>query len=119
MASTILFLLPSFPFTASFLTPREKAIAQARVNRDHRPQSHGGMSGWEGFKAVVNDFNAWALMVIYASCECIPLSKAPRTDFNSPVNVGVATISYFLPTVCVTACAYTHIHPLTTFLTHS
>ncbi|EIW53507.1 MFS general substrate transporter [Trametes versicolor FP-101664 SS1] len=82
MASTILFLLPSFPFTASFLTPREKAIAQARVNRDHRPQSHGGMSGWEGFKAVVNDFNAWALMVIYAS-----------------FNVGVATISYFLPTL--------------------
>lgn len=73
MASTILFLLPSFPFTASFLTPREKAIAQARVNRDHRPQSHGGMSGWEGFKAVVNDFNAWALMVIYASCGYILL----------------------------------------------
>ncbi|CDO68592.1 hypothetical protein BN946_scf184996.g23 [Trametes cinnabarina] len=75
-------VLPSFPFTASFLTPREKAIAQARLNRDHRPQSHGGMNGWEGFKAVVNDLNAWMLMIIYAS-----------------FNVGVATISYFLPTL--------------------
>ncbi|KAH9848661.1 major facilitator superfamily domain-containing protein [Lenzites betulinus] len=82
MAFVILLLLPSFPFSASFLTPRERAIAQARLNRDHRPQSHGGMNGWVGFKAVVNDVNAWALMLIYAS-----------------FNVGVATISYFLPTL--------------------
>ncbi|KAI0705499.1 MFS general substrate transporter [Earliella scabrosa] len=82
MAFAILLLLPSFPFTASFLTPREKAIAQARVNRSHRPQSHGGMSGWQGFKAIVNDVHAWALMTVYAS-----------------FNVGVATISYFLPTL--------------------
>ncbi|KAI8990724.1 MFS general substrate transporter [Trametes punicea] len=82
MAIALLLFLPSFPFTASFLTPREKAIAQARLNRDHRPQSHGGMNGWAGFKAVVNDLNAWALMIIYAS-----------------FNVGVATVSYFLPTL--------------------
>ncbi|OSD00480.1 MFS general substrate transporter [Trametes coccinea BRFM310] len=82
MALFILLFLPSFPFSASFLTPREKAIAQARLNRDHRPQSHGGMNGWAGFKAVVNDVNAWMLMIIYAS-----------------FNVGVATISYFLPTL--------------------
>ncbi|KAH9885262.1 MFS general substrate transporter [Cubamyces lactineus] len=82
MAVAVLLFLPSFPFSATFLTPREKAIAQARLNRDHRPQSHGGMNGWAGFKAVVNDLNAWALMVIYAS-----------------FNVGVATISYFLPTL--------------------
>ncbi|KAI0325735.1 MFS general substrate transporter [Cubamyces sp. BRFM 1775] len=82
MAVAVLLYLPSFPFSATFLTPREKAIAQARLNRDHRPQSHGGMNGWAGFKAVVNDLNAWALMIIYAS-----------------FNVGVATISYFLPTL--------------------
>ncbi|KAI0664161.1 MFS general substrate transporter [Cubamyces menziesii] len=82
MAVAVLLLLPSFPFSATFLTARERAIAQARLNRDHRPQSHGGMNGWAGFKAVVNDVNAWALMIIYAS-----------------FNVGVATISYFLPTL--------------------
>ncbi|KAJ4492230.1 MFS general substrate transporter [Lentinula edodes] len=82
MASVTLFLLPSFPFSASFFTPREKAIAQARVNRDHRPQSHGGMTGWQGLKAIVVDPNAWMFMSIYAS-----------------FNVGVATISYFLPTL--------------------
>lgn len=73
MASAILIFLPSFPFSASFLTPREKAIAQARVNKDHRPTSHGGMTGWEGFKAVVKDLNAWFLMLIYASCKSFKL----------------------------------------------
>ncbi|RDX40819.1 MFS general substrate transporter [Lentinus brumalis] len=82
MAFMILLFLPSFPFSNSFLTPREKAIAQARLNRDHRPQSHGGMTGWQGFKAIVNDLHAWLLMIVYAS-----------------FNVGVATISYFLPTL--------------------
>ena len=70
MAFVTLFFLPSFPFSSSFLTLREKAIAQARLNRDHRPQSHGGMTGWQGFKAIVNDVHAWALMTVYASCEC-------------------------------------------------
>ncbi|KAF8800650.1 MFS general substrate transporter [Phlegmacium glaucopus] len=82
MALMILFFLPSFPFSASFLTPRERAIAQARLNRDHKPQSHGGMTGWSGFKAVVADINSWLFMLVYAS-----------------FNVGVATISYFLPTL--------------------
>ncbi|KAJ3979320.1 MFS general substrate transporter [Lentinula detonsa] len=82
MAFVTLLFLPSFPFSASFLTPREKAIAQARVNRDHKPQSHGGMTGWQGLKAIVVDLNAWMFMSIYAS-----------------FNVGVATISYFLPTL--------------------
>ncbi|KII91689.1 hypothetical protein PLICRDRAFT_136092 [Plicaturopsis crispa FD-325 SS-3] len=79
MATVILLLLPSFPFSATFLTPRERAIAQARL-RDNKPQSHGGMSGWQGFKAVVCDINSWMFVLIY-------------TCFN----VGVATISYFLP----------------------
>ncbi|KIY43386.1 MFS general substrate transporter [Fistulina hepatica ATCC 64428] len=82
MAVAILLFLPSFPFTATFLSPRERAIAQARVDRDHRPQSHGGMNGLGGLKAVLLDINAWMFVVIYAS-----------------FNVGVATISYFLPTL--------------------
>ncbi|KAF8153184.1 MFS general substrate transporter [Crassisporium funariophilum] len=82
MAVMILLFLPSFPFSATFLSPRERAIAQARLNSDHKPQSHGGMSGWTGFRAVISDLNAWLFMLIYAS-----------------FNVGVATISYFLPTL--------------------
>ncbi|KAF9474852.1 MFS general substrate transporter [Pholiota conissans] len=82
MAVMILFFLPSFPFSATFLSPRERAIAQARLNRDHKPQSHGGMTGWNGFKAIISDVNAWMFMLIYAS-----------------FNVGVATVSYFLPTL--------------------
>jgi len=69
MAFMILMFLPSFPFSSTFLTPRERAIAQARLNSDQKPQSHGGMSGMAGFKAVVSDPNAWMFMLIYASCE--------------------------------------------------
>jgi len=68
-ATIILFFLPAYPFTATFLSPRERAIAQARVDRDHKPQSHGGMTGWEGFKSVVGDPHAWMFMLIYASCQ--------------------------------------------------
>ncbi|KAF5348887.1 hypothetical protein D9756_009798 [Leucocoprinus leucothites] len=82
MGTVVLLFLPSFPFSASFLSPRERAIAQARLNSDHKPQSHGGMTGWQGFKAIITDPNAWLFMTIYAS-----------------FNVGVATISYFLPTL--------------------
>lgn len=63
----ILLFLPSFPFCATFLSPRERAIAQARLNRDQSPQSHGGMTGWGGFKAVISDVNSWLLMLVYAS----------------------------------------------------
>lgn len=70
MATVILLWLPSFPFTAKFLTPREKAIAQARL-RDHKPKSHGGADGWEGFRLVVTDLTAWMFVILYVSCEFI------------------------------------------------
>lgn len=82
MAVMILLFLPSFPFSSTFLNARERAIAQARLDRDHKPQSHGGMTGWQGFKAIVTDLNAWLLMMVYAT-----------------FNIGVATVSYFLPTL--------------------
>ena len=101
MGIAILLFLPSFPFAASFLSPREKAIAQARL-RDHKPQSHGGMTGWNGFKAIVSDPNSWLFMLVYASCRVflyLPVKSSNKQAFLS-VNVGVATISYFLPVVC-------------------
>jgi len=82
MAFMILLFLPAFPFSARFLTPRERAISQARLNRDQNPQSHGGMTGWKGVIAIVSDINAWLFTLLYAS-----------------FNVCVATISYFLPTL--------------------
>ena len=101
MGTVILFFLPPFPFSASFLSPRERAIAQARLNQDHKPQSHGGMTGWQGFKTIVADPNAWLFMTIYASCErLLSLSEMVQIlILRLPVNVGVATVSYFLPTV--------------------
>ncbi|RPD69880.1 hypothetical protein L226DRAFT_526256 [Lentinus tigrinus ALCF2SS1-7] len=64
------------------------AIAEALLNRHHRPQSHGDMTVWQGFKAIVNDVHAWLPMIVYAS-----------------FNVGVATISYFLSTLGFTPLA--------------
>jgi len=69
MAFMILLFLPSFPFSAAFLTPRERAIAQARLNRDQKPQSHGGMSGWKGVIAIISDLHAWLFALLYASCK--------------------------------------------------
>ncbi|TFK31679.1 MFS general substrate transporter [Crucibulum laeve] len=82
VALMILLFFPSFPFSATFLTPRERAIAQARLNRDHKPQSHGGMNGWKGFKVIISDPNSWLFVLILAS-----------------FSVGVSTVSYFLPTL--------------------
>ena len=68
MAFLLLLFLPSFPFTSTFLSPREKAIAQARLDRDHKPSSHGGMNGWQGLRAVLMDINSWLLMLVYVGC---------------------------------------------------
>lgn len=69
LSFAILIFLPSFPFAAWFLSPRERAIAHARLNRDQKPQMEGGWTGWQSFKAVVADPNAWLLLVTYGSCE--------------------------------------------------
>jgi hypothetical protein len=68
MAFVILLRLPSFPFTASFLTTRERAIAVARL-KDHKPKSHGGATGWDGMKLVILDPAMWMFVVLYCSCE--------------------------------------------------
>lgn len=104
MAFAILLWLPSFPFSATFLTPRERAIvsafcvckiacwahllyqAQARLNLDHKPRSHGGMNGWQGLKAISIDPNAWLLMTVYASCMSTPFAFWPRTNPDFPTS---------------------------------
>ncbi|KAJ6591181.1 major facilitator superfamily domain-containing protein [Mycena vulgaris] len=82
LSFAILIFLPSFPFAAWFLSPRERAIAHARLNRDQKPQMEGGWTGWQSFKAVVADPNAWLLLVTYGG-----------------FNVAAVSMSYFLPTV--------------------
>ncbi|KAF8336437.1 MFS general substrate transporter [Cantharellus anzutake] len=81
MAIVILLWLPPFPFAATFLTKKQRAIALARL-KDHKPRSHGGATGWQGVKLVLMDPHSWCFVVLYCS-----------------FNVCVATISYFLPTL--------------------
>ena len=71
MAAIILLFLPAFPFTAKFLTKRQRVIAVARL-RDHRPKSHGGGSGWEAVKLVLKDPHTWGFVIVYSSCEYKP-----------------------------------------------
>ncbi|KAF8178084.1 hypothetical protein K438DRAFT_1978051 [Mycena galopus ATCC 62051] len=44
MVFVVLLFLPLFPFSATFLTPRERTITQIRLNHNHKLQSHGGMN---------------------------------------------------------------------------
>ncbi|KAG6836072.1 hypothetical protein H0H93_011653, partial [Arthromyces matolae] len=90
LAFAVLFYLPSFPFAATFLSPRERAIAQARLNRDHRPRSHGGMAGWQAFKAIITDLNAWLFTVAYCGFA-----------------MATTSISYFVPTVSLSPSTLT------------
>lgn len=79
MAFVILLCLPAFPFTASFLTTREKAIAVARL-KEHKPKSHGGISGWEGLKLVLFDLGMWMFIVLYCSCEFTTVPRIVATQ---------------------------------------
>ena len=76
MALVILLWLPSFPFTAPFLTTREKAIAVSRL-KEHKPKSHGGATGWEGLKLVLLDLGMWMFAVLYCSCEFPAVPRVP------------------------------------------
>ena len=71
MAGIILLFLPAFPFTAKFLTKKQRVIAVARL-RDHRPKSHGGSNGWEAVRLVLTDLHCWGFVIIYSSCEHTP-----------------------------------------------
>ncbi|KAF7329960.1 MFS domain-containing protein [Mycena kentingensis (nom. inval.)] len=82
LAFTILLFLPSYPYSAWFLSPRERAIAHARLQRDQRPQATGGPPTWDAVKAVLRDLNAWLLLLAY-----------------STQNVGVVSMTYFIPTI--------------------
>jgi len=82
MAFVILLWLPSFPFTASFLTEREKAIAVARL-KDHKPKSHGGANGWDGLRLVMADLSMWMFAALYCSCELLPPSLQKKDSEQS------------------------------------
>lgn len=81
MAIIILLCLPAFPFTARFLTKKQKVIAVARL-RDHRPKSHGGTGGWKAVRLVLTDPHCWGFVIIYSTCECKPKADSLTRAIN-------------------------------------
>ena len=81
MAIIILLCLPAFPFTARFLTKKQRVIAVARL-RDHRPKSHGGTGGWKAVRLVLTDPHCWGFVIIYSTCECKPKADSLTRVIN-------------------------------------
>lgn len=53
------FLLPDTPTTTRWLTPAEKEMAHARMERDKIGDSVESSSTWEGFKDACKDKRTW------------------------------------------------------------
>jgi MFS family permease len=76
------FILPNFPRSTSWLTPREKALAIKRLAIQAVSESSGRhVNNREGAKMAFSDWKTWVLTVGYAA------------------ESGAGTISYFIPTI--------------------
>lgn len=53
------FLLPNEPLTTSWLTPRERELAHARMEKDRVGDSTGAVSTMEGLKQACRDPRTW------------------------------------------------------------
>jgi hypothetical protein len=84
VAAISIFILPDFPSTTLRFTPEERQLAEIRVLYDrtlHETNQTLKMNPWEAFVAAAVDLRTWFFVVLYI------------------LDNGVATISYFIPTV--------------------
>jgi hypothetical protein len=76
------FILPNFPRSTSWLTPREKALATKRLALEAAADSVGRPIGRrEGAIMAIKDWKTWAFTVGYSA------------------TAGVGSISYFIPSI--------------------
>ena len=76
------FVLPDYPRSTGWLTPREKALALKRLAIESRAQSQGREIGHkEGLMLAVKDWKTWGMTVGYMAI------------------AGAGTISYFIPAI--------------------
>jgi len=76
------FILPNFPRSTSWLTPREKALATKRLALQSAAYSTGRPIGHrEGALMAVKDWKTWAFTIGYSATS------------------GAGTISYFIPSI--------------------
>lgn len=84
------FILPDFPSTTKWLSPRERELAQLRLQGDHatRTEDNAGFGHWDALKQCVLTWRVWLFVVGYMAI------------------VGSSTLSYFYPTL-VAGLGYT------------
>ncbi|EPQ32367.1 uncharacterized protein PFL1_00563 [Pseudozyma flocculosa PF-1] len=88
VAMIAVFVLPDYPATTRWLTPREKALAVKRLVIQNASTYTGEEVGHrQGFMLAVKDWKTWAFTVGYMAIS------------------GAGTISYFIPTI-VTQLGY-------------
>lgn len=82
VAVVAVFVLPDYPATTKWLTPRERQLATMRLQA---PESQGEeephMGHWKAFLASISDLKTWVFVIIY-----------------NLINM-VGTIQYFYPTL--------------------
>lgn len=77
------FMLPDFPATTKWLSPRERQIATHRLSLDCLGGTQNGedVSHWQAAKMALTDWRTWAFTLTYMC------------------TVGSQTLQYFLPTL--------------------
>ncbi|EPQ28135.1 uncharacterized protein PFL1_04462 [Pseudozyma flocculosa PF-1] len=93
VALATIFVLPDFPTTTKWLTPRERMIATRRLQRDGVGSAQGGedVSHTKAAKMAFTDWRTWAFVLTYMC------------------TTGSQTIQYFIPEL-VKSMGYTGFH---------
>ncbi|PVH72275.1 major facilitator superfamily transporter [Cadophora sp. DSE1049] len=100
----VLFLLPDFPETASWLTPEEKEVAEARLSNQG---SSGGAKplDWQSAKATLMDWRLYGHYAIYFGIS-VPFSSLSLFSPTIISGLGYTSLSAQLMTVPPWGAAY-------------
>ncbi|CAO1628611.1 unnamed protein product [Sympodiomycopsis kandeliae] len=81
VSAAAIFILPDFPSTTRWLTPRERHIATRRLTLDSLGGTQNGedVGHWQAFKMAMTDWRTWGFTLSYMC------------------TVGSQTIQYFIP----------------------
>ena len=84
LAIIIFFVLPNRPNSSRYLTSEERALAISRLSANHPTGVHTMVFQWSGFRRAITDYKIYMCCTIYLG-----------------INLTLASISGFLPTIIV------------------
>lgn len=100
----VLFLLPDFPETARWLSPREKEIATARLAKEGS-KSNAKALDWPTAKSILLDGRLWIHYIVYFGISA-PFSSLSLFTPTLTAGLGFANLEAQLMTVPPYAVAY-------------